>query len=115
MSQNVRIFCGVNSKGSNIMHLSSAFPWVDHRDTPRKLPGKRNCYFSFGNDFAGPREHTHAIGSIGWSSGQRYIALDQRLFAPFCFISMPNFDIMSWVFIDNSIRGKDICHKLYAL
>ena len=34
------------------------------------------------------------------SFGQRYIALDQRFFlVPFYFISMPNFDIMLWVFI----------------
>ena len=34
------------------------------------------------------------------SFGQRYIALDQRFFlVSFYFISMPNFDIMLWVFI----------------
>ena len=52
--------------------------------------------FSFGNDFAGPRGHTHGICL---SFGQRYIALDQSFLAPFYFLSMPNFDIMLWVFI----------------
>ena len=52
--------------------------------------------FSFGNDFAGPRGHTHGICS---SFGQQYIALDQSFFASLYFISMPNFDIMLWVFI----------------
>ena len=39
--------------------------------------------FCFGNDFAGPRRHTHEICS---SFGQRYIALDQSFTAPFYFI-----------------------------
>ena len=46
--------------------------------------------------FAGPRGHTHGICS---SFCQWYMPLDESFFAPFYFISMPNFDIMLWVFI----------------
>ena len=60
------------------MHLSFASPWVDPRDTPAEPTGTQGavaqfCYFffpregeelfSFGNDFAGPRGHTHGICS----------------------------------------------------
>ena len=72
------------------MHLSFASPWVDPRDTHWNPGGMVQfwCFFfprgggefSFGNDFAGPREQTHGICS---SFGQRYIALDQNIFAPF--------------------------------
>ena len=52
--------------------------------------------FSLGNDFTAPQGNTHGICS---TFGQQHIALDQSFFTPFYFISMPNFDMMLWVFI----------------
>ena len=89
------------------MHLSFASPRVDPRDTHGNpvgmaqfwyfffLPGGGEL-FCFGNDFAGLRGRTHGICS---TFGQWYIDLDESFFAPFYFISVPNFDIMLWVFI----------------
>ena len=108
-------FCGVNSKDSKIMHLSFAFSWFDPPDTPRNptelmrngtvsvwhffFPRRGGEFFSFGNEFGEPREHTHEICS---SFGKRYIDIDQSVFALFYFTLMPNFDIMMWVFTDTS-------------
>ena len=85
------------------MHLSFASPWVDPRGTQGNgtvlvflFSPRGGELFSFGNEFAGPRDHTHEICS---SFGQRYIAQDQSFLVPFYFISMPNFNIMLWVFI----------------
>ena len=50
--------------------------------------------FSFGDIFARPRGHTQGICL---SIGQWYIALDLSFFAPFYFISMPNF--MLWGYL----------------
>ena len=60
------------------------------------FPHGRGELLSFGNDFAGPRGHTYEI----WESfGSPYIALDQRFFVQFYFISMSNFNIILRVFI----------------
>ena len=95
----------------DVIHLSFASPWVDPRVDPGEpmgIQGEWHSFgisfflrgggelFCFGNDFAGSWGHTHGIYS---TFDQWYIALDQSFFAPFYFISVPNFDIMLWVFI----------------
>ena len=98
---------------SMVMHLSFASPWVDPRE-PTGVQGEWHSFgtsffplgegelFSFENDIAGSRGHTHGICS---TFGRWYIAIDQSFFAPFYFISVPNFDIMLWVFILPSREG----------
>ena len=85
------------TKNLNIMHLSLASPLAD----PGEPTGTQGEWYSFGisffpeeegSNFAGSWEHTHGtcLSFDQWSNPWP----DQDFFEPFCFISMPNFNII---------------------
>ena len=82
------------------MNSSFGSPWANPWDTHGGMVQFWHFFFPAGEGSCLVLETTSQNLWVCSSFGQRYIALDQRFFlVPFYFISMPNFDIMLWVFI----------------